>query len=74
MGKVKFDKGNREWQMFQDYWQLIQNFYEVEDTDVYWEAYIGEADKFVKKYDNEMFPRDLVLALTNKLEKEIIKK
>ena len=61
MAEKKFSKGSEEWQMFMDYWELCQKYWEPEDNDEYWESLINAGDAFCKKYDSQ-YARDLVLA------------
>lgn len=65
--RKKFEKGSEEWQMFMDYWELCQKFWEPEDTDIFWKSVIDEINAFCKKYGTD-FSRKLALALVNELE------
>ena len=68
MAAVKFLKGSEEYQMFVDYWALVQKHYEVDDTDAYWESAVTELGKFDKKYSNYPLARKLALAYLDELE------
>lgn len=69
MAEVKFKKGSEEWQMFMDYWDLCQKFWEPEREDVWWEMLISETDAFYKKYGTD-FARALALVLINEAERK----
>jgi len=59
MAEKRFLKGSEEWQMFQDYWNLCQSFWEPEYTDEYWAAVVKAEESFVEKYKTE-FAAELV--------------
>lgn len=69
MASVKFEKGSREWYMFQDYWKLCQKFWIPEDNDNYWEEIFREIDDFYKKYKDIILTKGIALALVECLEK-----
>lgn len=78
MASVKFEKDSEEWQMFTDFWALCQKYWEIEDSDEYWEQSINAADDFCKKYNgkNGFFVKKLASALGDTLaekEKERLK-
>lgn len=50
MAGCKFQKGSEEWQMFNDFWKLCQEYWEPEENQEYWDKLILEASKFVEKY------------------------
>ena len=68
MGNVKLLKGSEEFEMFQDYWKLMQSVWNVEDTKEYWNKVIKDIDRFHSKYQTE-FSKELSLALANELER-----
>ncbi len=68
MAEVKFSKGTEEWELFQDYWNLCQSVWEIEDNDDYWQSVVDSTDRFYKKYQNS-FARGLALVLVNELER-----
>lgn len=53
MAAVKFGKGSNEWQMFVDFWNICQDYWEPEDTDEYWEKVIDRMNFFTNKYKLE---------------------
>lgn len=67
--RQKFEKGSEMYFMLQDYWKLIQDFWIAEEDDEYWNALVGEVDKFYRKYQTK-FAKALVFALLDKLEND----
>lgn len=70
MGYVKFKKGSGEWNLFQDYWQLCQKFWEPEADAAYWEQAAKETEEFYQKYKNinAAFAKEISLAFLRSLE------
>lgn len=65
----KFDKSAKEWQLFQDFWRLCQQYWEPEDKDSpYWGEVVAAVDDFTKKYDGDIFARKIVLTFLETLE------
>lgn len=48
--QVKFNKGSKEWQMFVDFWNMCQKYWEIEDNDNYWQGLVDDAECFTEKY------------------------
>ena len=48
--KRSLKKDTKDFQMFQEYWKIYQDFYIVENTDVYWNELITALEEFSKKY------------------------
>lgn len=69
MGSVKLLKGSEEFEMFQDYWKMMQSVWSVENTKEYWEKAVEDIDRFYRKYQTE-FSKELALALANELERK----
>lgn len=67
MGSVKLLKGSEEFEMFQDYWKMMQSVWSVENTKEYWEKVVEDTDRFYRKYQTE-FSKELALALANELK------
>ena len=59
--RKKLEKQNTEWQMFNDYYKIYQDFYEPEESDKYWEALMSASCEFANKYKTE-FARDIIIA------------
>lgn len=50
MAAKKIVSGSEEFQMFQDFWKICQEFWIPEDSDEYWENLKNRTDEFYKKY------------------------
>ena len=72
MGKTKFLKGSEEWQFFQDFYNLCQSIWVVEESDEYWNDVVDKVDELYKKYPDE-FCKGQLLALLNYLDKKATK-
>lgn len=71
MGSIKFEKGCREWFMFQDYWKLCQKFWILEeDNDDYWDSLIKEAGEFGQKYKDIDLSKKLWLGFIDYLQEQ----
>ena len=55
--KKKLDKSTAEWNMFADFWKIVQEYYIPENTDDYWKKLTVEHHEFIDKY------RDIPLAV-----------
>ena len=62
MAEVKFDKGSEEWQMFVEYWQMCQKFWEPEVTEEYWQQLVKAMNDFYEKFKNIPLARKLAVA------------
>lgn len=75
MASVKFEKGSREWYMFQDYWRLCQKFWIMENNDKYWDDVVDESGDFIEKYKDIDLAKGLACAFVDILDsqnKEVI--
>lgn len=70
MASVKFEKGSREWIMFQDYWKLCQMFWEPEDDEGYWEQLKAAAIEFRKRNGDTNAARHLAMALIHSMDEK----
>lgn len=70
MSQVKFNKGSEEWQMFVDYWNLCQKYWQIESNDDYWQELIYAIDDFIKKYKDIPFAYRLAMAFADTKEEE----
>ena len=61
--RKELKKGDIEYEMFNDYWQIMKQYNIPEDNDEYWESLISAVNEFYKKY-NSQYAKDLVLAFT----------
>lgn len=68
---VKFEKGSVEWQMFQDFWRITQEFWDAEDTDEFWKRLTDNLSAFGSKYNNDKFVLDLGFALIDELQRKV---
>lgn len=68
MAYCKIEKGTELFQMFQDYWKLMQENWKIEDSEEYWQKVILDVDKFYYKY-NTQFALQLAFAYLNELDR-----
>lgn len=54
-------KGDIEYEMFNDYWQIVKKYNIPEDADEYWTGLIDECNEFYKKY-NSQYATDIIIA------------
>lgn len=59
--RKELKKGDIEYEMFNDYWQIMKQYNIPEDNDEYWKSLVSAGDAFCEKYDSQ-YARDLVLA------------
>ena len=69
MSAIKLQKGTEEFEMFRDYWKMLEENWGVEDSEVYWNKVIEDTDAFYRKYETE-FSKELALVLINELERK----
>ena len=50
-------KGTKEFDFFQEFWGLHQDYYEPEQDGRYWDNLIANATRLIEKYANEDFGR-----------------
>ena len=67
--RKELKKGDIEYEMFNDYWQIMKQYNIPEDNDEYWERLITETDVFYEKYKTD-FSRSLAMALVNETERK----
>lgn len=65
--RKELKKGDIEYEMFNDYWQIMKQYNIPEDNDEYWESLVSAGDAFCEKYDSQ-YARDLVLAFMTSRE------
>lgn len=71
---MKFEKGSKEWTMFNEYWKMCQKFWVPEDNDLYWAEVTNDINEFYKKYDKSLFAKGLCLALADSLDRQFQEK
>ena len=59
--RKELEKGDTEYELFNDYWKIVKEYNIPEDADEYWAGLINTSDEFCKKYDSQ-YAIDLVLA------------
>ena len=67
MAYKRFDKDSLEFKMFNEFWQVFQQFGEVEQTEIYWESLTNRCREFTKKYGE--FGKQLMLVTFEELER-----
>lgn len=56
--------------MFTDVWRLYKQYADIrQPEDNRWELFVAEAGALAKKYGNGRFVRDLIMAVTDELER-----
>ena len=50
MGQVVFEKGSKEWQMFQEFYHICEEYWIPEESDEYWTSLTDKSIEFCKKY------------------------
>ena len=55
--------------MLQDYWKLMQEYWEPENNDIYWEKLIAAANIFYKNYQTP-FAKALAVALVEEANRK----
>jgi hypothetical protein len=66
--RVKLGKGTEEFQMFMDFWDMMQAVWGIEDTNEYNVEATKEMEKFLAKHKSP-FAGDLVRCLLNELNR-----
>ena len=69
MLKKKLDKATKEFEMFQEYWKIIQDFYIPEETDEYWEEINRTLNEFSRRHGK--FAYDLAIAFLDEQDRKI---
>lgn len=69
MSKIELKKGTEEFEMFRDYWKMLEENWGVEDTEIYWNKVIEDTKAFYGRYKTE-FSKELALTLINELERK----
>lgn len=72
--KKKFKKGDENWMAFIDLYQFVQDFWEPEIDERYWDAVIEAGTKLRDKYKDNEFIKRMVLAYIDSREKELAKR
>lgn len=65
--RKELKKGDIEYDMFNDYWQICKEYNIPEDTDDYWIKLIDAGNEFYKKYATQ-YAKDIIVAFMNSRE------
>ena len=50
MASKKFEKGSEEWQFFNDYYKFLQQFYEADNEEEWFQKLMESGEELIKKY------------------------
>lgn len=72
MAQQRFEKGTELHQMINDYLRLLQQFWVIENTDIFWEEVMNAMYEFYGKYKSvdEIFSVTMALAFLDVLEEK----
>ena len=70
--RKKLGKGTKEFEMFQEYWAIVQNYYIIEDKEDYWEKFTNELDAFKARYGK--FGHSLAMSFFYEQERKYFEK
>ena len=59
--RKELKKGDLEYEMFNDYWQICKQYNIPEEADEYWQSLIKASNDFCEKYKSQ-YAKDLVIA------------
>lgn len=62
-------KSTIEFAIYADIWNFHKRYYEVSNSDEYWEAAVKDANALYKKYSDSKFAKSLVMAVMDELER-----
>ncbi len=57
------------WNLYKDVWNFHKKYSNARADDAYWEAVVRESARIAEKYGKERFALDLLLAVTEELER-----
>ena len=66
-------KTDEEFVILQEFWKILQDFYEPENTDEYWDKLLEVTIKFEREHPNNLLCEQLILLILNYLEKKFKK-
>lgn len=66
--KRELKKTDKEFQFFQDFWEIIKNYNIPEENDAYWIDLVKESNKFIEKYNNSQYAKDIMNAFMKSRE------
>ena len=65
-----FKKEDEEFQIFNEFWRITQEFYEPESSDEYWQKFLDATVQFEKNHKNNPLCEQMILLLMEYLEKK----
>lgn len=68
--KKVIKKSDEEFAILQEFWRILQDFYEPEDTDEYWNKLLDTTIKFERDHPDNLLCMQLILLILNYLEKK----
>lgn len=68
--KKKLSSGDAEFVFFKDLWNFFQEFYDPEDSDVYWDSVYEEHKILVEKYKDYPMCRRMLVCVVDELERK----
>lgn len=71
--KKVIKKTDEEFAILQEFWKILQDFYEPENTDEYWNKLLDTTIKFEHDHPNNLLCEQLILLILNYLEKKFKK-
>lgn len=68
--KKNIKKTDEEFTILQEFWKILQDFYEPESTDEYWNNFLDATTKFERNHHENLLCEQLILMTMNYLEKK----
>ena len=66
--KKELKKTDKEFQFFQDFWEIIKNYNIPEENDAYWIDLVKKSNEFIKKYNNSQYAKEIMSAYMKRRE------
>lgn len=74
MASARFEKGSKEFRWFGDFWQIVQKYWNPEDSDFYWDGVTKDINQLYEKYKSdeklERFTKKMAIAYEEFLVEE----
>lgn len=68
--KKVFKKSDEEFQIFNEFWNITQEYYEPESSDKYWQDFLDVTVKFENNHKDNLLCRQMIVMLMDYLEKK----
>ena len=68
--KKTFTKKDEEFQIFNEFWNITQEFYEPESSDKYWQDFLDATVKFENNHKDNLLCNQMIVMLMDYLEKK----